>query len=91
MTDNTRVFNIFPVFFRGKTGGFGGRGAEGGHSLGKPRRVGKETAGGIFRQKQGAEIEARGGKAFFKTERDDPNQHKAPAPKGAGALLSQLR
>ena len=89
MAENTSSFNVFPVFFRGKTGGFGGM--RGGHSLGKPRRVGKETAGGIFRQKQGAEIEARGGKAFFKTERDDPDQHKAPAPFGAGALLSQLR
>ncbi len=54
----------------------------GGHSLGKPRRVGKE---------QRAEMEERVGMAFFKTERDDPNQHKAPAPFGAGVMLSQLK
>lgn len=24
MTENTSSFNVFPVFFRGKTGGFGG-------------------------------------------------------------------
>lgn len=40
MAENTSSFNVFPVFFRGKTGGFGGM--RGGHSLGKPRRVGKE-------------------------------------------------
>ena len=28
---------------------------------------------------------------FFKTERDNPKQHKDPAPYGAGSLLSQLR
>ena len=32
MTDNTRVFNVFPVFFRGKTGGFQGDKGEG-HTL----------------------------------------------------------
>ena len=68
------------MFFREKTGGFGGM--RGGHSLGKPRRVGKE---------QRAEMEERVGMAFFKTERDDPNQHKAPAPFGAGVMLSQLK
>lgn len=48
--------------------------------MGKPRRVGKETVGGIFRQEQGTEMEERVGKAFFKPERDGPNQHKDPAP-----------
>ena len=89
MAENTSSFNVFPVFFRGKTSGFGGM--RGGHSLGKPRRVGKETVGGIFRQKYETEMEERVGKAFFKTERDAPNQHKDPAPYGAGSLLSQLR
>lgn len=51
MPENTSYFNVFPVFFRGKTGGFGGM--RGGHSLGKPRRMGKETVGGIFRQEPG--------------------------------------
>ena len=51
MTDNTRVFNVFPVFFRGKKGGFQGDKGEG-HTLW--------------------------------TERDGPNQHKNPAPFGAG-------
>lgn len=32
MTDNTRVFNVFPVFFRGKKGGFQGDEGEG-HTL----------------------------------------------------------
>ena len=40
MAEYTSSFNVFPVFFRGKTDGFGGM--RGGHSLGKPRRVGKE-------------------------------------------------
>ena len=64
MTENTSVFNVFPVFFRGKAGGFwgtrgGGRGVQ-------------ELAG--------TERETMDGKAFFKTERDAPNQHKDPAP-----------
>lgn len=63
----------------------------GGHSLGKPRRVGKEQRAASSGRNQGTEMEERVGKAFFKTERDDPNQHKAPAPFGAGVMLSQLR
>lgn len=33
--------------------------------MGKPRRVGKETVGGIFRQKHETEMDERDGKAFF--------------------------
>lgn len=51
MPENTSVFNVFPVFFREKTGGFQGDKGEG-HTLW--------------------------------TERDGPNQHKNPAPFGAG-------
>ncbi len=54
--------------------------SEGDYPLGRTGQEPKEAEGSIFRQKQGTEMEARVGKAFFKPERDSPNQHKDPAP-----------
>ena len=44
MSENTSCFNVFPVFFRGKTGGFGGRGAEGAF-IGEAKASGQGNSG----------------------------------------------
>ena len=84
MTENTSSFNVFPVFFRGKTGGFGGcvgwksvRAITHWGGQGKSPRKRRAASSGRNRGQKWRRGLAR---HFFKTERDNPKQHRDPAP-----------
>ncbi len=50
MTDNTRFFNVFPVFFREKTGGFRGARGRGRWVVGwKTAEMGTRAGSGRYR------------------------------------------
>ena len=69
MTDNTRVFNVFPVFFRGKTGGF--RGARGGGRWVENGRNGDE---GGKRQIQGRAQKRNNARVYARNSRKAPHR-----------------